>query len=411
MTASPSSLKSGTQEAVRHPAKLTERPPPKLDDAGDLLAELRRLEQSHPFWDNRLFRGFKAGAFSRDDIKYIFSQYQLYSKSFTRFISALMANCENDLYRSRLSENLWEEGGGCEPDKRHAEIFRRFLRESLGVKDPDATDYAPYARHFVREYLVFCLRSEPAAGSAFLSLGTEGIVARMYAVFVEGMKKVGFEDKELQFFHIHMECDDEHAATLEEIMLSYTGQPAWFESCAKAMNHALSLRTQFFENIFEGLQERRLTATLDRMRARTSLLTPEMKTEDLRYRLGDEAAPLYANKIDRLNIEFSVNRLPFKAEVLDPRTVRIPAGKCTENHRHAHETFMYFLEGTATVTVDDKSLEVRAGDSVFVPRWSLHQTKNTGTAEVRFVAVTDFNLTERALFGNPEAYRMSAEVG
>ena len=40
-----------------------------------------------------------------------------------------MTSLESDLFRSLLSENLWEEGGGCEPEKRHAEIFRRFLRD------------------------------------------------------------------------------------------------------------------------------------------------------------------------------------------------------------------------------------------------------------------------------------------
>jgi hypothetical protein len=51
--------------------------------------------------------GFAQGTFSRDDLRYIFSQYHLYTSSFTRFLAAVMVNCESDLFRARLSENLW----------------------------------------------------------------------------------------------------------------------------------------------------------------------------------------------------------------------------------------------------------------------------------------------------------------
>ena len=66
-----------------------------------------------------------------------------------------MANCDNDLYRARLSENLWEEGGGCEPSKRHAEIFRGFLRDALDVPAPEDTEFEAYTQYFVREYLSY----------------------------------------------------------------------------------------------------------------------------------------------------------------------------------------------------------------------------------------------------------------
>jgi len=57
------------------------------------------------------------------------------------------------------------------------------------------------------------------------------------------------------------------------------------------------------------------------------------------------------------------------------------------------------------VLVDERTLAVRAGDTVLVPRWALHQTQNTGTTEMRFLAVTDFGLTERAYLGDATDYR------
>src|SRR5580700_898068 len=172
------------------------------------LARLHAAQADHPFWHNRILRAAAAGALTRDDYRTLFSQYYLYSQSFTRFIAALMANCEDDLHRSRLAENLWEEGGGLAPEQRHAEIFRRFLRGGLGIDVADI-DFLDATRLFVREYLDFCLHAHPAAGAAFLSLGTEGIVPRMYATLFDGLLRAGVAEPHLAFFRIHMECDDQ----------------------------------------------------------------------------------------------------------------------------------------------------------------------------------------------------------
>jgi len=374
----------------------------KLEAIDPNVKSLRRfheLQAQHHFWNNRLFRACQHGHLSFEDFQFIFSQYYLYSKNFTRYIAALMANSNNDYYRSRLSENLWEEGGGADPDKRHAELFRKFLRDALSI-NLDDIEYLDSTHYFTREYLDFCLKSHPMSGSAFLSLGTEGIVARMYLIFVEGMHKAGIENSELEFFHIHMECDDEHAITLEQMMLSYSDEPDWFNNCVQAMDHALSLRSRFFENLYECLRQRRLKGLLDRIHARESLAPRTPDPSKLFWRRGSRVIPLYNNTNERLNIQFEVERLPLKTETLDSRIVRIPAGKYNENHRHAHETIFYIMSGEGRILVDNSVVEVKAGDVVFVPRWAMHQSQNSGNTEMVILAVTDFGLTGKAYVGD-----------
>ncbi len=379
---------------------------PTRNDPRVMLAELHVLRDGHPFWNNSLFQACRDGRLDRGDLRYVFSQYQQYSKSFTRFLSALMTNLESDLFRSLLSENLWEEGGGCEPEKRHAEIFRRFLRDACGIAAPEDVAIEPYTQYFVREYLAFCRDHDAMAVSAFLSLGTESIVPRMYETFVHGLRAAGFRDDELEFFHLHIACDDEHAETLERIMVSYAGDPQWFESCKRAMTRALDLRLVFFEHLVEGVHRNRLQPLVDRVNAGVSLCPLAASPTDVRHRGDDDAPPLYANRDDAANIEFAVTRIPLKAEVLDPRRVTIPPGKSNERHRHAHETFLYILAGSGTVAVDAQTVEVVAGDSILVPRWSLHQTTNTGAAPLEVLAITDYQLTKRAYVGDAKAYRL-----
>jgi len=369
------------------------------------IDELRALRDEHPLWGNRLFQACEAGTLDREDLRYVFSQYQLYSRNFTRYISAMMANCESDLFRARLSENLWEEGGGCAPERRHAEIFRRFLRDALGLT-PEDTEFDAHTQFFSREYLRFCQVSDALAGSAFLSLGTEGIVSRMYSILMRGLVRAGIPDDQLEFFKIHIECDDDHALTLEQIMLSYADQPQWFELCRRAMTHALDLRLQFFERCVDELQRRRLDHMLAGVNNRVSLCPLAATATDVRHRGIETGPPLYTNRVDADGIDFAVERIPLAAEVLDPRQVVIPPGKCNERHRHAHETFIYILDGVGQVDVDAQTLEISAGDSVLVPRWALHQTRNTGTSPLRFLAVTDYHLAKRAFVGDAQAYRL-----
>src|SRR5215510_1400830 len=87
------------------------------------LHQLHQAEQQHPFWTNRLFNACRAGHFTLEDFRFIFSQYYLYSQNFTPYLAAIMANCDDDYFRARLSENMWEEGGGAAPENRRSEKF------------------------------------------------------------------------------------------------------------------------------------------------------------------------------------------------------------------------------------------------------------------------------------------------
>jgi pyrroloquinoline quinone (PQQ) biosynthesis protein C/quercetin dioxygenase-like cupin family protein len=366
---------------------------------GALLGRLRAAQAEHPFWQNRLFRACAAGSLDREDFALIFSQYYLYSQSFTRYLAALMANCESDLHRAALAQNIWEEGGGAAKEQRHAEIFRRFLQSALGV-DLGAVDFLDATRFFVREYLDFCLRSHPAAGAAFLSLGTEGVVPRMYAVFLDGLLKAGVGEEHLSFFRLHMECDDAHAETLEKVLVSYATRPDWFSTSQRAMDYALSLRARFFEQLFDAVQVRRVQRVLDHIQRGSSLAPEEPSAEGLVHRSGKAGPLLYANADERLGIAFSVERLPFQADVFDARVLRVAAGKTNERHKHPHESLFYVIQGTGKVRVNRATVEVGPGDVVFIPRWAMHQSEAGPGGELHILALTDFGLTERAYIGD-----------
>jgi quercetin dioxygenase-like cupin family protein/pyrroloquinoline quinone (PQQ) biosynthesis protein C len=386
------------------PSHLVDSDAPRSDSfdksgRNNVLAELHRRRDDHPFWENRFLRFMARGAFTRHDLKYVFGQYYHYSRNFTRYVSALMTRCPDDLFRSRLSQNLWDEGGGAEPARRHAQLYRDFLRNAFEIIEPDEVPCEAYTEAFVREYLDFCLTAGPVAASAFLSLGTESIVARMYTTFIEGLRRAGIADELLEFFHIHISTDDDHAVTLEQMMCASAGDPQWFDICSRAADHALVLRSRFFCDLLRAVQFRRVQASLEQVQAHVSLVPAHVSEADLLLRGEEPRGVLYENADERMCVDFEVQSIPFRCETLEPRIVRIAPHRRNERHRHAHETFYYVLQGCGRIAIDGSVLMVRAGDMAFVPRWSPHQTANDGDEPMLVLAVTDVAFTSKAHLG------------
>jgi pyrroloquinoline quinone (PQQ) biosynthesis protein C/quercetin dioxygenase-like cupin family protein len=351
----------------------------------------------HKLWSSRLLQAAHQGRLTLDDYRYVFAQYYAYSRNFTRYLAAVMASCPDDYLRSRLSENIWEEGGGAAPEERHAQIFRRFLTDALGL-DPAQIQLDYHTRVFVEEYLLATRSDDHTYAAAFLALGTEAIVSRLYTVLVDGMSRCDLSADDLRFFHLHIGCDDEHAATLMTILEASRAEPGWMERARQGMNDALDARWAFFEAVYQRLEDARYQPVIDNIRAKVSLVAPGAVPEDFVSRAHEPREQVYANQNSRLNIDFLVEKVRAPgAQALEPRLVRIPAGRNNERHRHAHETLFYVVAGSGFVSVGDDVVRVAAGDTVFVPRWAFHQSGNTGTSELVILAITDCALTRSVL--------------
>lgn len=367
------------------------------------LASLQALQAHHSFWNNSLFRAFQSGYLNLDDLRFVFGQYSFYCRNFTRYLAGLMANTSNDLHRAQLVENLWEESGEAELSQRHAELFRCFLTQGLGLTLDELSPTA-VTQVFVHEVLSFCSRSPACEGSAFLSLGTESLVPRMYEIFLQGLRGAGIAEQHLTFFHLHIACDDDHAITLEQMMLSHASEPDWFVRCQRALTRALDLREQFFEGLYQQLQVHRIQSILERVQARKSLVSRNRpwSHQKLKHGLNESGTPLYHNQLKRgsQDIDFRVERLEIPSEVLDPRLVCIAPQKTNERHRHAHEALFLVKQGQGMIWIDQEQFSIGVGDVVFVPRWAAHQVKNTGDQAFLMVAITDFGLTQKAFVGH-----------
>lgn len=184
------------------------------------------------------------------------------------------------------------------------------------------------------------------------------------------------------------EQQQEVEAFIDSVLNQEFSSP-WTDSIMKLSDH-----------LFADLQMGRVGSILGKINEQKSLTTAESSDELISSLHDSRLSGLYENKVDELNIDFAVQILPFPLEVLDPRIVRVAPGKANELHRHAHETVFIFLEGEGKVVVDQFENPVKPGDFAFIPRWCNHQSINTGSSDLVFLAVADFGLTGKSFVGN-----------
>jgi pyrroloquinoline-quinone synthase len=178
------------------------------------IQELVSKLQQHSF-----LQRCREGTITKSELEYFLIQHGHYGSYFTRYLCAMMANLQNNDQVLALSENLFEELG-LEPDspKPHHLIYREMLQHfSL---DLETNSSNPATRNLINTMLEHCRKTDPAYGLGALCIGAEGIVPQFYTSVIEGFRSQGVEDQEIEFFLIHVECDDGHAETLNQIMMS-----------------------------------------------------------------------------------------------------------------------------------------------------------------------------------------------
>ncbi|SEU00263.1 cupin domain-containing protein [Stigmatella erecta] len=390
----PGVLESGSP--LRPPAP--PRPPslsalPALT-AEALVEQLHVKLAAHPFWDSPLLKACRRGHLSREDYAFIFSQYALLLGTSPRFLHALMAQCETEPERARLTQTLWEEMGMA-PEKRPSALFHRFLRDGLGV-NADTIHFQDATRHFVRECLDTCLDTPQACASAFVALGLEALVPRLYSIFVDGLLQAHVSDRYLPFFYWHMAASPARLRGLEALVLSHAHEPGWADTCLGAMERALQLHGNFLEGLFEAVQHRRLRPLLEHIQDRVPLTPEHPDPRTLHLEDFSQGPSFYQYAHEEEGIRFSVDRVPFATEVLETHLVRVAPGHTTEMREHAHEALLVVMEGQGRVHVRGTEVEVKPGDAVFVPRWAPNQARSLGPEALTLLRVTDHGFTRLA---------------
>jgi pyrroloquinoline quinone (PQQ) biosynthesis protein C len=199
--------------------------------------------------DHSFLRRCRDGSISLDELKSFVVQQGKYSAHFTRYLCALMSNLPTNADILELAENLFEECGFEDKNSIPHSIIYKNMMEKMGVSLESAPLY-PETENLIAAMLGHCKNSNPAYGLGALCLGAEALVPIIYSDLITGFKARGVPDEHLEFFSIHVECDDGHAETIRDIMVEISCKD---EQQAKIIVEAgaalVSARMEFFSGI------------------------------------------------------------------------------------------------------------------------------------------------------------------
>jgi pyrroloquinoline quinone (PQQ) biosynthesis protein C len=205
---------------------------------------LIRQVKNHPF----LVR-CRNGEVTMDELKKFLVQQGLYSRHFTRYLCALMANLPDNEDILHLSANLFEELGLEDGSETPHHVLYRNMLTSFGINLADERPTAG-THGLINSMLQHCKDHNPASGLGAICLGAEALVPEVYSDIVAGFRANGVPDEQILFFLIHIECDDGHAETIRDIMVDVAVTDEQQINHMLAAGQALvDARLRFFDDI------------------------------------------------------------------------------------------------------------------------------------------------------------------
>jgi pyrroloquinoline-quinone synthase len=214
-------------------------------------ADLTERILHHPF-----LTACSNGTITIGQLRSFLVQHGKYSRYFTRYLCALISQLDDGDDVVRLAENLTEElGCGAHDAVRipHSRIYADMLRDF----DIDMNRYPinPETQNLIDTMFMLCRQPRGTAGLGAMCLGAEALVPPLYARILEGFRHCGVDSRRLDFFSIHIDCDDDHAATMHAILARQTeAMPSCKIAALNAGEIAIGARIRFFDALMNGVQ-------------------------------------------------------------------------------------------------------------------------------------------------------------
>ena len=213
----------------------------------ELVAILRQEAYRDPVFD-----AIRSGRMSRAGVKVWVLQAMFVVHQFTRFISALHANCPDRNGQSLLAENLWEEHGRGDLKRDHFTLICR-LAKSVGADDEEIARARPLPE--TSEYIDHCLKISREGsfveGMTAIGVGIEYFMPHFFAVLAEGLSThYGIADKDLEFLSVHIGEDEAHAQRALELIERLADSEAIEERAKQALRETLRIKRNFSEAVY-----------------------------------------------------------------------------------------------------------------------------------------------------------------
>lgn len=226
------------------------------DEFADALAAARQTAHGslHPF-----SHAWAQGQFSREQLGRWAIQHFYYIDSIPQQFAALYSRVPDLEARRDLLDNLIGEEMPHAPGKRHPDLCVKFAR-ACGMSDDDIYraeqlgTVLPTTR--AMRAWIWELSSLRTLAEAFsgIMVALEGQLPTLYPMLVTAMHKQGFNDDDLEFFHVHIVNDVAHEASGFEMANRYSYTPELQQKAIAAVRASTQMRYSMLSGIETALK-------------------------------------------------------------------------------------------------------------------------------------------------------------
>lgn len=165
----------------------------------------------------------ESGEITMEQLKRFLVQHQFYAKHFTRYLAAILSNIEDHNDRFELCQNLFDEMGlGDAGNIPHSVLYTQMMKK---LNTEPGEIIFPETQNLIDTMMHCCRSTSVMTGLGAICLGAEGIVPSLYSAIVKGFQSKGVPASDLEFFTLHIACDDDHADTMFKIIDQMTNDP------------------------------------------------------------------------------------------------------------------------------------------------------------------------------------------
>jgi pyrroloquinoline quinone (PQQ) biosynthesis protein C len=217
----------------------------------DFAKELLAVISEQPYRDP-LLEAIRSGRMSRVGMTTWVAQAMMIVREFTRFISAIHANCPHADAQLLLAENLWEEHGRGIAGRDHYSLIRR-MALSLGATDAELDQTAPLPE--TADYIDYCLKvtreSSFVEGMAAIGIGIEYFSPKFFAALAEALTAIyGISRKDVEYLLVHVGEDEDHARRSMEVITAYADTDEKREKAKQALRDMLRVKHRFADAVY-----------------------------------------------------------------------------------------------------------------------------------------------------------------
>lgn len=207
----------------------------------------------HPF-----SAAWAAGKLSREQLGKWAVQHFYYIDPIPQQFAALFARLPDLEARQHLLENLLGEEMPNTPEKRHPELLIKFAK-ACGVSREECLNAEAESRILpgtmaMRSWIWELSTIRPLAeASSGIMVALEGQLPTLYPGYVAAMRQMGFSEDDLEFFHVHIEGDEEHADVGLRLAYEYSADAKAQKMAIAAVAASAALRYAMLDGIMANV--------------------------------------------------------------------------------------------------------------------------------------------------------------